>query len=294
MKNSKGLKELEIEELENYDENETDSETEALQEAFAAGVLKPGLNIPVSDKKSYVNNVEELKKRLTELYTDLPWVERLDVISKPAPLAPELSVQLEDSEKGDPIAHDDFQRESLFYRLAQHAVLSVLPRLKKLGIPTQRPDDYFAEMAKSDDHMQKVKSNLIKRKAEVENIEKVRSIRAQKKLQKALNAQAKVNKVTAKKELMDMVKKFRKGETKDLSFLENKGKKGSQTMNKKAQMKKKFKDSKFGFGGKKRDSKRNTRESTSGFDKMPGKNTPRGKKAPNKRPGKNVRKKMKG
>lgn len=86
------------------------------------------------------------------------------------------------------------------------------------------------------------------------------------------------------------MKKFRKGETKDLSFLDGKkpkaGKSGPKT--KKGLAKKNYKDSKFGHGGKKRDSKRNTRESTSGFDKPKG-----GKKGPQQRPGKSVRRKMK-
>ena len=30
------------------------------------------------------------------------------------------------------------------------------PKLHKLGIPTKRPDDYFAEMVKTDEHMQRV------------------------------------------------------------------------------------------------------------------------------------------
>lgn len=42
------------------------------------------------------------------------------------------------------------------YRQAQAAVLEALPRLRKLQVPTRRPDDYFAEMAKSDQQMQKV------------------------------------------------------------------------------------------------------------------------------------------
>lgn len=42
------------------------------------------------------------------------------------------------------------------YRQAQAAVLEALPRLHKLQVPTRRPDDYFAEMAKSDQQMQKV------------------------------------------------------------------------------------------------------------------------------------------
>ena len=43
------------------------------------------------------------------------------------------------------------------YRQAQLAVQEALPRLQKLGVLTQRPEDYFAEMVKTDEHMQRVK-----------------------------------------------------------------------------------------------------------------------------------------
>lgn len=52
--------------------------------------------------------------------------------------------------------YDDFAREMIFYRLGQAAVLEAIPKLQKLDIPTKRPNDYFAEMAKSDEHMHKV------------------------------------------------------------------------------------------------------------------------------------------
>ena len=42
------------------------------------------------------------------------------------------------------------------YRQAQAAVNIALPNLKKLDVATRRPDDYFAEMVKTDDHMQRV------------------------------------------------------------------------------------------------------------------------------------------
>ena len=42
------------------------------------------------------------------------------------------------------------------YRQAQWAASVGLRKLEELGIPTQRPDDYFAEMVKTDDHMRKV------------------------------------------------------------------------------------------------------------------------------------------
>lgn len=55
----------------------------------------------------------------------------------------------------DPV-HNDFMREMTFYRQAQATVLQGFSKLEELGLPTVRPSDYFAEMAKSDDHMQKV------------------------------------------------------------------------------------------------------------------------------------------
>ena len=55
--------------------------------------------------------------------------------------------------------HNDFKRELTFYRQAQATVLEVIPRLKSMGVPTKRPEDYFAQMAKTDDHMNKVSRN---------------------------------------------------------------------------------------------------------------------------------------
>ena len=63
-----------------------------LQEAFAAGLLKPGLNTIVEPKETSrpkTNDVEGLKQKLVELQTNMPWIERLDMVNKPAPLAPE-------------------------------------------------------------------------------------------------------------------------------------------------------------------------------------------------------------
>jgi len=46
------------------------------------------------------------------------------------------------------------------YRQAQATVLEAIPRLKAAKLATKRPDDYYAQMAKSDEHMKKVKYSL--------------------------------------------------------------------------------------------------------------------------------------
>jgi hypothetical protein len=47
-----------------------------LKEAFAAGLLKPGLNLvgEAPAKKQFKNNVSALKQKLEEVKKDLPWV----------------------------------------------------------------------------------------------------------------------------------------------------------------------------------------------------------------------------
>lgn len=63
---------------------------------------------------------------------------------------------------------------------------------------------------------------LVKKQAVTERIEKVRNIRHQKKISKQLQKEGKVKKQNEKKEMLDEVKKFRKGLRKDLDFLDNK------------------------------------------------------------------------
>jgi rRNA-processing protein EBP2 len=123
-------------------------------------LIKPGLNtigLAERKKKDFTNNVAGLKSKLEQFRLALPWIERLDLVNKPAPLAPELAYEEEMRKSSDDAnVHDDFKRELLFYRQAQAAVLEALPRLKSMNVATKRPSDYFAQMAKSDEQMQKV------------------------------------------------------------------------------------------------------------------------------------------
>ena len=63
------------------------------------------------------------------------------------------------------VVHNGLKREILLYRQAQAAVLEGLPRLQRLGVKTKRPDDYFAQMAKSDQHMNKIRAKLLSKGA---------------------------------------------------------------------------------------------------------------------------------
>lgn len=225
-----------------------------------------------------------MKKRLNEMKLNLAWIERLDLLSAPAPLAPELALQMQDQEvrrakqlKGnkklpqfkpadDPVLND-FKRETMFHRQAQGAVMEGIPRIKKLGISTERPDDYFAEMAKTDDHMQKVRESLMKKQASAQRSERVRQLRTQRKVGKQMQIAATLKKHEEKRNMLAEVKKYRKGIRQDLDFLDDKKKPGGpkkfdgQSNDKRSNARMKMKNSKYGFGGKKKGMKKNTRES---------------------------------
>lgn len=69
-----------------------------LQEAFAKGLLKPGLNEEIERvQKKYVNNVPDLKAKLKDFKLKLPWIETLDLVTTVAPLAPDVALQLQET-----------------------------------------------------------------------------------------------------------------------------------------------------------------------------------------------------
>lgn len=200
----------------------------------------------------------------------------------------------------DPVLND-FKRETMFLRYAQATVMEAIPKLHALGISTKRPDDYFAEMAKDDVHMQRVRENLMRKQAQQQRNERIKELRHQRKEGKALQIQTKLQRQQEKKETLDQVKKYRKGVSKNMDFLDKK----QTAISRKALEKRKMKDKKFGFGGKKRGLKQNTRESAADVSdyQAPGKPNSKGKgkklnkgkqKQGNRRLGKSRRAKSKG
>nr|CAG4646559.1 EOG090X0D84 [Macrothrix elegans] len=260
------------------DDSSKDSDDE-LREAFEKGKLKPGLNVATSAPRTFVNNTSLAKAKLEEFTQKLDWVERLDLTTDLEPIVDDLLKDKEVQEPqykvvtpGDKVV-DDLQRETLFYRQAQSAIIEGLARLKAFGIPTKRPDDYFAQMAKSDEHMMKVKQKVLSQQLVQEKVQKVKKIRELKKYGKKVQIEVGLQRAKEKRELLAKVKEFREGKLASLDFLEEtEGKKKNilditkqKTKEKNEarrgaghpKAKRQAKDNKFGFGGKKRGTKRN-------------------------------------
>ncbi|OIS96506.1 putative rrna-processing protein ebp2-like protein [Nicotiana attenuata] len=163
-----------------------------------------------------------------------------------------------------------------------------------MGHPFLRPSDYFADMVKSDAHMEEIKGVVLKEMKKIEDVEERRKARENKKFAKEVQAQKIKERAKQKKEEIEVVKKWRKQRQQsgfdkesvgdlDLAF-DGDRKKVFQRSNKKRpsvspgdrsggkakgpdkkRKSREFKNSKFGFGGRKGLKKQNTAETTDDF-----------------------------
>ena len=224
----------------------------------------------------------------------LPWIETLSITAdKPIVLS-----------KSD--IHNDLARELAFYQQALFAANEAKKRIHQAKISFSRPDDFFAEMVKSDEHMEKIKERLVEEAQSIKKSEEAKKMRDMKKFGKQIQAQKIQERAKMKSETLRKIgelKRKRKNnpgdglqdDEFDISLIEDDSKSKKNKVNHKRQKK----DEKFGFGGKKRHAKSNTNESTDNFDFDSKKNKllfkgAKGAKKQSKRLGKSRRQKVKG
>jgi len=191
------------------EDREAEDSDEELRVALATGLIQPGttVNTVTVKPREKINNVEALKHKLQTLKNNLEWSERLDLSIT---IAPELD------ENEEPLANsDDFKREEHFQKIAQEGARRGVIKAKRAGLPLLRPNDYFAEMVKSDEHMGKVKANLLTQKSNLEKRDKARQMRQQKKFAKDVQRNAKLKKQEEKRMAKEEIK-----------FVKKKGEKG--------------------------------------------------------------------
>ncbi|PQE28405.1 rRNA processing ebp2 protein [Rutstroemia sp. NJR-2017a BBW] len=97
-----------------------------------------------------INNTVALTsalKRISLPISSLPFSEHQSITSSTPTSIPDVS--------------DDLNRELAFYAQSLAAVQEARALLKAEGVPFTRPTDYFAEMVKADEHMEKIKKKLV-------------------------------------------------------------------------------------------------------------------------------------
>ncbi|KAL7594349.1 probable rRNA-processing protein EBP2 homolog [Lactuca sativa] len=263
-------------------EQETDSESESESEG------DEDIKLSEPSKTSIYN-----KEGLLDKLNDITWPEDIDWINK-------LSLDIQQEQEVD--VNDDLARELAFYTQALEGTREAFLKFQTMGLPFLRPTDYYAEMVKTDSHMEKIKGRLLSEKRRMEEAEERRKMRDNKKKAKEVQAVKQKERVKQKKDEIESVKKWRK-QRQQSGFAEKKdgdmglpfeGGKESDTFKKNKRQgvspwdrsggkgkgkeqkggngngngkrkSREFRDSKYGFGGKKGMKKQNTAETTNDF-----------------------------
>ncbi|KAJ1343957.1 hypothetical protein BSLG_001507 [Batrachochytrium salamandrivorans] len=201
-------------------------------------------------EKVYANKKEAILSRLADIEPDLrlTWHERQTLTSTAA------------TSDSVPDINNDLDRELAFYTQSLEAAKTARDICKKSKVPFTRPSDYFAEMVKSDQHMHRVRQRL------VEEAEGIKASERAKKQRDLKNGGVSAGRNSG----------GRNGRTgtdagADDEFgieIDRPKKQGPASRggaNKGKPTNREYKNTKFGFGGPKRNSKRNTPESLDNF-----------------------------
>ncbi|SAM85114.1 related to EBP2-required for pre-rRNA processing and ribosomal subunit assembly [Ustilago bromivora] len=229
-----------------------------------------------------VNNESALKRIYEDIRLDapssskLPWMETMRVTY---PIS--VSAEVTDVE-------NDLERELAFYKQALHAAVEGRKLVEASGTAFSRPSDYFAEMVKTDEHMERIRQKLLDESAAIKASEAAKKQRELKKFGKKVQVEKLQERIRNKKEMNERVNGLKRklgggvgdddGEEFDVRLEEAIGEraskkqangKGGRESTNKAKMPRSARDAKYGFGGKKKYSKSNTAESTNDFSVGP-------------------------
>ena len=108
---------------------------------------------------------------------------------------------------------DDLKRELAFYGQSYSAALEGRRLLKAEGVPFTRPNDYFAEMVKADEHMAKIKAKLIDEAAGKKASAEARKQRDLKKFGKQVQVAKLQEREKEKRQTMDKIKVLKRSQS---------------------------------------------------------------------------------
>lgn len=136
-------------ENENEEDNDDDEEEEEEEDIPLSDLSENDQEDVIPHQRLTINNSAAIKttlKRISFITPSTPFSEHNSLVST-------LPISVPDP-------NDDLTRELEFYKACQDAAVTARGLLKKEGIPFSRPGDYFAEMVKTDEHMEKIKKKL--------------------------------------------------------------------------------------------------------------------------------------
>mmetsp|Transcript_117860 Transcript_117860/g.164168 ORF Transcript_117860/g.164168 Transcript_117860/m.164168 type:complete len:147 (+) Transcript_117860:208-648(+) len=112
-------------------------------------------------RQNFYNRLESAK--LIKKQGRIPFTEHMTITGEQPVVVPK---QLD--------VHDDIKRELAFHNVTRENVMKGMQILVQAKAPISRPDDFLAEMLKSDEHMAKIKSRILKQQTKIKAFEEKR------------------------------------------------------------------------------------------------------------------------
>ena len=106
--------------------------------------------------------------------------------------------------------HNEIKREIAFYNSTRENVMKGMQFLVQSKVPISRPDDFFAEMYKSDTHMNNIKSRILKQQAKMKSFEDKKHRTENKKFHKAIKDHKMKEKHQEKRENLERIQTLKK------------------------------------------------------------------------------------
>ena len=279
------------EEEEEEEEENDDDEKEIPLDSLPSSASLSEQALASRHNRIRINNTEAMQRVYEDMRLDgpstsgkMPWIETMSLVYEHA-TADEV-----------PDAQNDLDRELSFYRQSLAAAIRGRELVLAAKVSFSRPNDYFAEMVKTDEHMERVRQRLLDESASIKASEDAKRQRELKKYGKKIQTEKLFERQRSKRDMQEKVNALkRKRQTGldmdddefDVQLEEALGeRKAAQRTQRGPNKKRQYRDEKYGFGGKKRHNKSNTAESTDQVGpsrRKPGQR-PKGGKA--KRPGK--------
>lgn len=258
--------------------------------ALKARLLSSNQDEDGSESEEYIYAGDAMR----DMCGDISWGDENDLWKEGLILAAREKTEVDDVE-------NDLERELAFYNQALEASFLAISKFDKENVKWRRPDDYLAEMVKSDGHMAKVKEQLVHEQTVIEEAEQRRKDRENKKYSKQVAAERRKERSQQKKKAIESITNLRKQRAKSnfegdldldqvgLGDKKSKGKGLGERFSARAKSTKRQKrDAKYGFGGPKRRQKQNDAYSSAAGDGPKRQNS-----AGKQRPGKSRRNQMK-
>ncbi|KAG8802620.1 rRNA-processing protein and EBNA1-binding protein ebp2, partial [Serendipita sp. 399] len=147
----------------------------------------------VPKQKLIINNTAALDRIRENIQLDpsLPWMETLAVSYDQA-----IEVDV----------NDDLKRELEFYKQALHGANLARSLAAKHQLPFTRPSDFYAEMVKSDAHMERIRQRLLDETAGIKRSEEKKREREGKKFGKQVQMEKIKERERTKKDMEDRIR----------------------------------------------------------------------------------------